>query len=167
MSETLNLPETKDRRARYEAILPQWQALIADEADLIANLANTAAVLREAFGFFWVGFYLVKETELVLGPFQGPIACTRIAFHRGVCGAAYTKGETLVVPNVDEFPGHIACSSAARSEIVVPVRNAEGKIMGVLDVDSDQPNDFSGVDAHYLEKMMNHLAERKLFKLAP
>jgi L-methionine (R)-S-oxide reductase len=163
MSETLNLPETNDRRSRYDAILPQWQALIEHEPDLIANLANTAAVLREAFGFFWVGFYLVKENELVLGPFQGPIACTRIAFHRGVCGAAYSKGETLVVPDVDAFPGHIACSSSARSEIVVPLRNSKGKMVGVLDVDSDQLNDFGQVDAHYLEKMMTYLAERKLF----
>ena len=161
MAETLNLPETKDRLSRYEAILPQWKALVEDENDLIANLANTAAVLREAFGFFWVGFYLVKENQLVLGPFQGPIACTRIAFTRGVCGASYSQGTTLIVPNVDEFPGHIACSSSARSEIVVPLRNSKGEMVGVLDIDSDQLNDFTEIDQRYLEQMMSYLAERK------
>ncbi len=165
MAESLNLPENKDRLARYEVIFPQWKALIEDESDWIANLSNTAAVLREAFGFFWVGFYLVKENQLILGPFQGPIACTRIAFTRGVCGAAYSKGHTLIVPNVDEFPGHIACSSAARSEIVVPIRNAKGEIIGVLDVDSDQLNDFSEVDQRFLEQMMNYLAVHKKHSL--
>ncbi len=162
MAETLNLPETKDRLSRYEVVFPQWKALMDDETDLVANLANTAAVLREAFGFLWVGFYLVKENELVLGPFQGPIACTRIAFHRGVCGAAYTQGKTLIVPNVDEFPGHIACSSSARSEIVVPLKNKNGEIRGVLDIDSDQLKDFGPLDQEWLEKMLLNVAARKL-----
>ena len=160
MAESLNLPKSTDRSVRYEAIFPQWLALIEGETDRIANLANTAAVLHEAFGFFWVGFYLVKENELVLGPFQGPIACTRIAFHRGVCGAAYSRGQTIIVPNVDEFPGHIACSSAAKSEIVVPMRDSDGKIFGVLDVDSDQLSDFSVIDQEWLEKMMDVFAKR-------
>ena len=120
---------------------------------MIANLANIAAALKEAFGFFWVGFYLKKENQLVLGPFQGPIACTRIAFDKGVCGAAYTRQETILVPDVDQFPGHIACSSASKSEVVVPVFDRDGNVTMVLDVDSDQLNDFSEIDAKELEKI--------------
>src|SRR5688500_4764011 len=111
MAEELFIPTDTDRSAIYEALFPQLEALIGDESDLIANLANISAVLKEAFGFFWVGFYLVKEGQLVLGPFQGPLACTRIPFHKGVCGAAYTRKETILVPDVEAFPGHIACSS--------------------------------------------------------
>jgi L-methionine (R)-S-oxide reductase len=158
MSESLSLPKTQDRIKLYEALLPQWEALLSGETDFIANLANTTAALREAFGFLWIGFYLVKDNELVLGPFQGPIACTRIAFSRGVCGYSYTTQKTVLVPNVEEFPGHIACSSASRSEIVVPLRNRSGLIVGVLDVDSDQLSDFSEVDQKYLEQMMEFLA---------
>ena len=160
MAESLALPKTQDRKELYEALLPQWKALISDEKDWIANLANTAGALREAFGFFWVGFYLVKEGELVLGPYQGPVACTRIAFHRGVCGHAYTTGKTVIVPDVEVFPGHIACSSLSKSEIVVLLRNQAGQIIGVLDVDSDQLNDFSEIDQLYLEKMMSTLSEK-------
>lgn len=160
MAEQLILPQSKDRKAIYEAIYPQIEALIADEQDLIANLANVVAVLREAFQFFWIGFYLVKERDLVLGPFQGPIACTRIAFNRGVCGHAYTSGKTVIVPDVEAFPGHIACSSASRSEIVVPVWNAQKKLAAILDVDSDQLNDFSDVDQVGLEKIMGLLASK-------
>jgi len=154
MAETLILPPTTDRRALYESLLPQVEALLAGEPDQIANLANMAAALKEAFDFFWVGFYLVKDGQLVLGPFQGPIACTRIAFGKGVCGAAYSRRETIVVPDVEQFPGHIACSSASRSEIVVPVFDPQGNVIMVLDVDSDQLNDFSDVDAEWLERLV-------------
>ena len=161
MAETLILPTTTDRAERYEALYPQVAALLEAESDLTANLANVAAALREAFGFFWVGFYVVKEGQLVLGPFQGPIACTRIPFHKGVCGACYTRAETIVVPDVDAFPGHIACSSASRSEIVVPVFHRNGTVALVLDVDSVQLDDFGPADAHGLERLMK-LIERKL-----
>jgi len=150
MAETLAFSRAADRRTIYNEITPQIESLISGEADLIANLANVAAVLKEAFGFFWVGFYIAKEGELVLGPFQGPLACTRIAFDKGVCGHVYTKRETEIVPDVDKFPGHIACASASRSEIVVPVFNANGEVLAVLDVDSDRIDDFSEVDAEGL-----------------
>ncbi|SOD88219.1 GAF domain-containing protein [Spirosoma fluviale] len=153
MAETLILPQTSDRQAVYDSLIPQIAALVDGEPDLIANLANIAAALKEAFGFFWVGFYLKKDNQLVLGPFQGPIACTRIAFDKGVCGAAYTRQETILVPDVDQFPGHIACSSASKSEVVVPVFDRDGNVTMVLDVDSDQLNDFSEVDAKELEKI--------------
>ncbi|WP_247237536.1 GAF domain-containing protein [Telluribacter sp. SYSU D00476] len=161
MAETLTIPTTTDRAAIYEALYPQIAALIEDESDLTANLANVAAALKEAFGFFWVGFYITKEGQLVLGPFQGPIACTRIPFHKGVCGACYTRRETIIVPDVEAFPGHIACSSASRSEIVVPVFHRNGTVAMVLDVDSDQLDDFSEADAEGLERIMR-LLERKL-----
>jgi GAF domain-containing protein len=141
----------------YAEIVPQIDALIAGERDLIANLANIAAVLKEAFGFFWVGFYVKKNGQLVLGPFQGPLACTRINFDQGVCGHAYTTNRTIVVPNVDEFPDHIACSSAAKSEIVVPIRTSNGSIFGVLDVDSDKLDDFTDIDRIGLEAVTNVL----------
>ncbi|GAB3810181.1 GAF domain-containing protein [Spirosoma humi] len=153
MSETLILPQTRDRQALYDSLIPQLTALVEGEPDLIANLANIAAALKEAFGFFWVGFYLKKGDQLVLGPFQGPIACTRIAFDKGVCGAAYTRQETILVPDVEQFPGHIACSSASRSEVVVPVFDRAGDVAMVLDVDSDLLNDFNEVDARELEKI--------------
>lgn len=138
------------KEERYEALLPQLQSLIADEPDLIANMANIAAALHEAFGFWWTGFYRVDGEELVLGPFQGPIACTRIPFGRGVCGTAWQRGETIIVANVHEFPGHIACSSASKSEIVVPIRQ-NNKIIAVLDIDSADFNTFDATDKHYLE----------------
>ncbi|RDB05136.1 GAF domain-containing protein [Runella aurantiaca] len=150
MAETLYLPTTTDRAALYESLVPQIAALIEGENDLIANLANISAALREAFGFFWVGFYLKKDQQLVLGPFQGPIACTRIHFDKGVCGACYTRKQTIVVPDVEQFPGHIACSSASKSEIVLPVFAPDGSVAMVLDVDSDQLDDFSAVDAQGL-----------------
>lgn len=147
MAESLAFSKTADRKTIYDEIASQIETLIAGEDDLIANLANVAAVLKEAFGFFWVGFYLKKQDQLVLGPFQGPLACTRINFDQGVCGQAFTSRRTVIVPNVDEFPGHIVCSSAARSEIVVPVFDGSGEVLAVLDVDSDIPDDFSRVDA--------------------
>lgn len=137
----------------YRSLLPQIQALVAGETDFIANMANIAAALHEAFGFWWTGFYRVIDNELVLGPFQGPIACTRIAYGRGVCGTAWQQGETIVVPNVHEFPGHIACSSESKSEIVVPVRR-NGQIIAVLDIDSAEYNTFDAIDKQYLEQVV-------------
>jgi GAF domain-containing protein len=153
MAEELIIPQTTSRKEIYISLLPQIEALVTGETDQTANLANVAAALRQAFGFFWVGFYLVKENQLVLGPFQGPVACTRIAFGKGVCGACYSRRETILVPDVDQFPGHIACSSASRSEIVVPgFKN--GEVALVLDVDSDQLNDFSKEDQEGLQSLM-------------
>jgi L-methionine (R)-S-oxide reductase len=154
MAESLYLPQTANRKEVYDAIIPQIKALVSDEDDLIANLANISAVLREAFGFFWVGFYIKRGNQLVLGPFQGPLACTRINFDKGVCGYCYSTKQTIIVPNVDEFPGHIACSSASKSEIVVPVFDKNGDVSMVLDVDSDVLNDFSGVDKVGLEEIV-------------
>ncbi len=150
MAESIAFSQNADRTTLYSEITPQIEALIAGEADATANLANIAAVLKEALGFFWVGFYLKRDDQLVLGPFQGPVACTRIGFDQGVCGHAYTNGETVIVPNVAEFPGHIACSSAARSEIVVPIFGPNGEVTAVLDADSDRLDDFSSVDAEGL-----------------
>ena len=154
MAESLYIPETTNRAVIYEALLPQISALVGNESDLIANMANISAALKQAFDFFWVGFYLKKDNQLVLGPFQGPIACTRINFNRGVCGHCYTTRQTVIVPNVEEFPGHIACSSASKSEIVVPVFDKNKEIFAVLDVDSDKLDDFSEVDKQWLEKIV-------------
>lgn len=152
MTETLFLSKT-NKAGRYAELLPQIEALLQAETDLIANLANVAAVLKEAFGFFWVGFYEVKAGVLVLGPFQGPLACTRIQLGKGVCGTAWAEKSTQLVPDVDAFPGHIACSSASRSEIVVPIFGKDGEVRLVLDVDSDQLEDFDADDQRYLEEL--------------
>lgn len=152
MPETLNISQSLDRQAKYETLLPQIEALIADESDLTANLANISAALKQTFDFLWVGFYLVKGNELVLGPFQGPIACTRIQKGKGVCGTAWDKGETIIVPDVDQFPGHIACSGDSKSEIVVPILK-DGEVSLILDIDSDQLNDFDQADAEWLQKL--------------
>lgn len=154
MAESIAFSKAADRATVYAELAPQIQALIDGETDLVANLANVAAVLKESFGFFWVGFYLKKGDQLVLGPFQGPLACTRIDFDSGVCGHAYTTRETVIVPNVDEFPGHIACSSAAKSEIVVPMFDVNGEVVGVLDVDSDRLDDFGDADREGLERIV-------------
>jgi GAF domain-containing protein len=160
MAETLFLPQSGSKEEIYQALLPQVEALISGEPDLVANLANIAAALREAFGFFWVGFYVVQGQELVLGPFQGPIACTRIAYGRGVCGTAWKEKKTQLVPDVEAFPGHIACSSASKSEIVVPAFQ-NGEVFLVLDVDSDTLDDFDGVDQRYLEDLMGMLEKTR------
>lgn len=147
-----------DRAGKYRELIPQLKALLDSETDWIANLANTAAAIYSTFGFHWVGFYLVKGEELVLGPFQGPVACTRIGFGRGVCGTAWKEGRTLLVPDVDAFPGHIACSALSRSEVVVPVFYRE-KVVAVLDIDSSLPDDFSDTDQMGLEeigRMLSH-----------
>jgi len=143
---------TGSKEEQYQALLPQVKALIAEEGDLIANMANLSAVLKGQFDFFWVGFYLVKEDELVLGPFQGPLACTRIAKGKGVCGTAWERGETLIVPDVDAFPGHIACNTSSKSEIVVPIIK-NGDVIAVLDVDSEYLNHFDAVDTEHLEEI--------------
>lgn len=161
MVESLLLPDTTKRQVIYQELMPQIEALVSGETDLTANLANIAAILKEAFGFFWVGFYLKKEGQLVLGPFQGPLACTRINFDQGVCGHAFTTGQTTIVPDVEQFPGHIACSSAARSEIVVPLFENGGQVFGVLDVDSDRLDDFTQIDADGLGNIVR-IAERSI-----
>ena len=155
MSEQLII-QGETKQERYEALLPQIKAVIEDESDLIANMANVAAMLHETFGFWWTGFYRVVGEELVLGPFQGPMACTRIKKGRGVCRTAWQKEETQVVPDVDKFPGHIACSSLSRSEIVVPVRQGED-IIAVLDIDSAELNTFDHTDRHFLEEIVSML----------
>ena len=156
MAEDLNIVQgTKEER--YQSLIPQIKGLIAGETDLIANLANVVAALKEQFGWFWVGFYWVKEGQLVLAPFQGPVACTRISKGKGVCGAAWAKAETIIVPDVEAFPGHIACSSLSLSEIVVLViRN--GEVLGVLDVDSSELNTFDAIDKVYLEKIIAEMS---------
>jgi L-methionine (R)-S-oxide reductase len=158
MSNSLYIPSDVSKEDVYKTLLPQLEALISDETDLIANLANISAVLKEAFNFFWVGFYVVKGDQLVLGPFQGPLACTRIGFGKGVCGTAWKTGKTQLVPDVDVFPGHIACSSASRSEIVVPVFKDEDVLM-VLDVDSEYLNHFDTTDQVYLEQLAGLIAK--------
>jgi GAF domain-containing protein len=153
VAEELHITLTADRKQAYAELLPQIESLVSNEPDAVANTANVMAALRQAFGFFWVGVYMVKENELVLGPFQGPIACTRIAYGRGVCGTAWAQNQTIVVADVDAFPGHIACSSLSKSEIVVPIRNTRHELIGVLDVDSEHLNHFGEVDKVWLEKI--------------
>jgi len=153
MAESLIVDQNLTKEEKYKALLPQIEALTTGETDLIANISNLVAALKQGFGFFWVGVYFNKEGQLVLGPFQGPIACTRIPYHKGVCGACYTQQQTILVPDVEAFPGHIACSSDSKSEIVVPVIK-DGEVKLVLDVDSDQLNDFDEVDQKYLEQLM-------------
>jgi L-methionine (R)-S-oxide reductase len=153
MAEDLTITASTDKAEQYQSLLPQIEALINGEPDLIANLANICAALKEQFKWFWIGFYFVKDNELVLGPFQGPVACTRIGLGKGVCGAAWQQEKTLVVLNVDEFPGHIACSSLSQSEIVVPVFY-DGKVIAVLDADSEALAHFDETDARYLEQIV-------------
>lgn len=161
MAEDLYIPVAATKEEKYLAVIPQIQGLIGSEENLVANLANVAAALKETFGFFWVGFYLDdRNGELILGPFQGPVACTRIKYEKGVCGHSFSTQETALVPDVEEFPGHIACSSASKSEIVIPLRNSSGAVVGVLDVDSDKLNDFDEIDQKYLEEIMVFLSRK-------
>ncbi len=158
MVEDLKISKGISREEIYKEIIPQIKALIADESDIIANLANVTASLKEALGFFWIGFYFVKGEELVLGPFQGPVACTRIKKGNGVCGAAWMNKKTILVPNVNQFPGHISCNSQSKSEIVLPVfKNHE--VYAILDVDSNQLEDFSGIDEKYLNEIIKMVEE--------
>jgi GAF domain-containing protein len=152
MAEELIVDKNLTKKEKYEQLLPQIKALVASEEDLVANLANIASALKYGMNFFWVGFYLVKEEQLVLGPFQGPIACTRINKGKGVCGKSWEEGKTIIVDNVDEFPGHIACSSDSKSEIVVPFFK-NGEVSMILDVDSDSLSSFDETDKEYLEKI--------------
>lgn len=156
---SLHLSHT-GKAKRYQELLPQIESVISGETNLIANLANTAAILKEAFGWFWVGFYLVEQEnqELVLAPFQGPLACTRIPYGRGVCGQAWSRGETIVVEDVNQHPDHIACSSLSQSEIVVPLFDSDGHCYGVLDVDDDKLAQFDGTDARYLNELADILS---------
>lgn len=153
MAEDLTILQSTDKAAQYKSLIPQIEGLLYGETDLVANLANVCAALKEQFNWFWVGFYLVKNEELVLGPFQGPVACTRIAKGRGVCGSAWQQEQILIVPDVEQFPGHIACSSLSKSEIVLPIFH-EDKVIGVLDVDSSDLNDFDETDALYLKQLL-------------
>ena len=156
MEKELYIPKDVSRNEMYKSLFPQLKALIANEPDLIANMANITSALKESFGFFWIGFYRVIGERLVLGPFQGPIACTSIAFGKGVCGAAWKQEETIIVPDVDKFPGHIACSSQSRSEIVVPVKH-NNSVVAVLDIDSSLINSFSEIDSYWLERICSLL----------
>jgi len=158
LAEDLHITKGASREKIYREIIPQIEALVSGETDLIANLANLSAALKEAFNFLWVGFYIVKSNELVLGPFQGPVACTRIQKGKGVCGTAWLEKRTIIVPNVEKFPGHIACSSLSKSEIVIPVLK-DGHVFMILDIDSDQYNDFSEIDKKYLSDLMRKLEE--------
>ncbi len=160
MAESIYIDQYLTKKEKYEQLIPQIQALTEGEADLIANLANICAALKYGMDFFWVGFYLVKEKQLVLGPFQGTVACTRIDFDKGVCGACYRQQETIIVPDVEAFPGHIACSSLSRSEIVVPILK-DGQVVMVLDVDSTKLNDYDSIDKIYLEKIAD-IIEKKI-----
>jgi len=156
MAEDLHVNgETKEEK--YKSIIPQIKSLIEGESDFIANMANICAALKYGFDFFWVGFYLVKDNQLVLAPFQGPVACTRIHFGKGVCGTAWKNNEVIIVDDVDAFPGHIACSSLSKSEIVLPIYNSQQKIVGVLDVDSDTYATFDKTDEKYLKQVLELL----------
>ena len=156
MAEDLSIIRNVNKEEQYQSLLPQIKGLLSGETDQVANLANIAAALKEQFDWFWVGFYLVKDDELVLGPFQGPVACTRIKKGKGVCGTSWERAEVIIVPDVDEFPGHIACAAASRSEIVLPLYH-QGNIVGVLDVDSVEFANFDEIDAKYLQQILDLL----------
>ncbi|MGA9650136.1 GAF domain-containing protein [Pedobacter sp.] len=154
MAEDLTITRNASKEEQYRSLIPQIEGLLYGETDFIANLANVCAALKEQFNWFWVGFYLVKDDELVLGPFQGPVACTRIKKGKGVCGSSWLQRETIIVPDVDEFPGHIACASASKSEIVLPLIKND-KVIGVFDVDSEFLNHFDEMDKIYLEQVIS------------
>lgn len=159
MAEDLTINRTVSKKEQYKSLIPQIEGLLFGETDFVANMANVSAALKEQFGWFWVGFYLVKNDELVLGPFQGPVACTRISIGKGVCGASWQKQETLIVPDVDAFPGHIACASASKSEIVLPLIK-DKVVIGVLDVDSEHLDHFDTTDQFYLEQVIQILINK-------
>ncbi|MCW3077181.1 MAG: msrC [Bacteroidetes bacterium] len=156
MAEDLKITAT-GKKEKYKELIPQIKALLSGEEDEIANMANICAALKSGMGFFWVGFYLVKNNELVLGPFQGPVACTRIAKGKGVCGQAWLRGETIIVEDVEKFPGHISCSSLSKSEIVLPVYNSNKEISAVLDVDSEELDSFDKTDELFLKEILSEL----------
>ena len=159
VAESIYIEQGAPKAIKYEQLLPQIEALLKDDRHFIGALANTSAALHATFQHLWTGFYLVEGDQLVLGPFQGPVACMRIAYGKGVCGTAWKEGNAIVVPDVDRFPGHIACSSESKSEIVVPLRDAEGAIKGVLDVDSAHLNAFDETDRRYLEQLCEYLGK--------
>jgi GAF domain-containing protein len=159
MAEDLTIDRAIPKEKQYQSLIPQIEGLLFGETDFVANMANVSAALKEQFNWFWVGFYLVKDEELVLGPFQGPVACTRIKKGKGVCGSAWLQQKTLIVPDVDEFPGHIACASASKSEIVLPLIK-DKQVIGVLDVDSEFPDHFDSIDQAYLEQVIHVLLNR-------
>ncbi|OWK70340.1 GAF domain-containing protein [Pedobacter sp. AJM] len=159
MAEDLTIDRAIPKEKQYQSLIPQIEGLLFGETDFVANMANVSAALKEQFNWFWVGFYLVKDEELVLGPFQGPVACTRIKKGKGVCGSAWLQQKTLIVPDVDEFPGHIACASASKSEIVLPLIK-DNQVIGVLDVDSEFPDYFDSIDQAYLEQVIYVLLNR-------
>lgn len=161
MAESVLVDEILSKEEKYQALLPQIKALTEGETDLTANLANITSALKYGMNFFWIGFYMVKENQLVLGTFQGTVACTRIAFDKGVCGACYREQKTLIVPDVEKFEGHIACSSLSRSEIVVPILK-DGKVVMVLDVDSTELNDYDEIDKKYLEEVADWISSKLL-----
>ena len=162
MAEDLFIAGSSDKEEKYKTLIPQIKSLVEDEKNLIANLANTSAALQQTFKFLWTGFYIVEDSSLVLGPFQGPIACTRIGFGKGVCGTAWKDKKTIIVPDVEKFPGHIACSSLSRSEIVVTIQE-HGDVMMILDIDSEHVNHFDNLDKIYLEEIANILAKKHYF----
>jgi len=157
MATELIFDQNSTKREKFDSLMPQLEALIHDETDLVANMANVAAALYQGLGYFWVGFYLVRNEELVLGPFQGPIACTRIKKGKGVCGKAWETGKSVVIPDVNKFPGHIACNNTSQSEMVVPCLDEQDKVRFVLDVDSDHLNAFDAVDEQYLARIVGLL----------
>jgi len=159
VAEELKIVKTRSKEEHYAILLPQLKALVEGEANLVANMANVAAAIKQTFNFFWVGFYIVDGASLVLGPFQGPIACTRVALGKGVCGAAWEQKEPIIVADVDEFPGHISCNSGSKSEIVVPGMDGDREVKFVLDVDSDELNSFDIIDRQYLVEIANLLAD--------
>ncbi|MDR9397661.1 MAG: GAF domain-containing protein [Salibacter sp.] len=159
MAESISVVNNLKKEEKYKQLIQQVKALVDGETNRIANMANVCAALKEVFNFFWIGFYLVENDQLVLGPFQGPVACTRISKGKGVCGTAWSKNKTMLIPDVEQFPGHIACSAQSKSEIVLPFYNGQNQIAGVLDIDSDQLNSFDETDSQYLEKLLNELRE--------
>lgn len=159
MAESIFIDQQASKAEKYEQLIPQIKALVGNDTDHVAVLANVAAALHHSFAFFWTGFYIVKQNQLILGPFQGPVACMSIASGNGVCGTAWKKNETQLVKNVEEFPGHIACSSESKSEIVVPLRNAKGEVMAVLDVDSEHLSNFDLIDKRYLEELCDWIGQ--------
>jgi len=158
VAEELEIVSTESKEEKYAVLLPQLKALVEDEENLVANMANIAAALNQTFNFFWVGFYVVEGNSLVLGPFQGPIACTRVAQQKGVCGAAWAQKEPVIVADVDEFPGHISCNSGSKSEIVVPGMDSDGEVKFVLDVDSNELDYFDSIDRQYLVEIAGLLS---------
>lgn len=154
MAESISISKGANKEDKYRELLPQIKALITGESSVIANMANITAALKETFGWWWVGFYIKDGNELVLAPFQGPIACTRIGFGKGVCGTAWKEEKSILVPNVNEFPGHIACSNLTKSEIVIPVFNSKNEFVAVLDIDSENYDTLDEIDVKYLEKLM-------------